>query len=213
MLATASGSEPKPKATEYPAHAELGDISIGCDYLVRSFFGEGHTYALENYLVVEVAVYPRKGSRAMVNAGNFTLRLNGKKDIRLPQTPGMVAASLKYPDWDHPVSAEATAGAGGADVIVGRPQTRERFPGDPFPRRKRLPDPPRAPAPENPSGMERQPEMAPHEIVVRDALPEGETSQTVCGFLYFSHRGSTKKIRSVELLYDGLYGSATLRLR
>ena len=210
----AQGIEPRDEAAAYPVHVELKGISVGAEFLVHSVSGRGKTFAVDGYLVVEVAIFPAHGKEILVNAGNFSLRLNGKKkNVLMPQTPGMVAASLKYPDWQDRPRVEAGAGVGDIGVLVGGPADRERFPGDPRPGQRRLPAPPRAPVPEDPSGSEKPEPVRADELVLEAALPEGERKSAAAGYLYFAYRGKTKSVRSVDLLYSGPEGPATLRLR
>ena len=210
---SAAGVEPRSDAAEYPVHAKVESLAIGAEYLVHSVSGQGQTYVAPDYLVVEVAVFPLKPGEFTLSAGNFSLRINGKKIPLLPQTPGIVAASLKYPDWEDRPRVEAGAGIGDAGVILGRPQPVERFPGDTRPGRARLPAPPRAPTQEDPSGLGNSRPVSAEEVVVESALPEGEFRGPVAGCLYFAYKGKTKSIRSLELLYSGPAGPAALRLR
>ena len=212
LLWQATGLPPKPKAAEYPVHASLEKLAIGAEYLVRSFGPRGQTFIVNDYLVVEVALYPAAGQALLVSNGQFTLRMNGKKSVLFAQAPAFVAASLKYPDWERRPTLTGGAGIGDAVVILGQPQSVERFPGDPRPGQTRLPAPPRAPEAEDPSGIDKPPPARADEVVVETALPEGETRQPVAGFLYFAHKGKTKSIRSLELIYNGPAGTATLRL-
>jgi len=212
-LAWGAGTEPRKAAAEYPVHTTAGPLSIGADYLVRTVGGCGKTYSVDDYLVVEVALYSTQRGTVEVRSGAFTLRLNGKKTPILPQAPGMVAASLKYPDWETRPTVVGTAGVGDIDVIMGRPRTAERFPGDPMPQRTRLPRPPQAPRPEDRSGADPQPVEKPEVVVIDRALPEGQVALPVAGYLYFAHKGKPGSIRSVELLYHGPEGDATLKLK
>ncbi len=145
----------------------------------------------------------------LVSAAHFRLRVNNKKQTLYSQTPGMVAASLKYPDWHERRGLEGSAGAGNAGVILGTPSSR--FPGDSRDRR-RLPAPPRAPEEENRSGIERAPETKAEDAVVGAALPEGPQRGPVAGCLYFPYDGKLKSLKTLELLYEGPRGTASLRL-
>ena len=205
------GVTPKPAATDYPAHTAVSTLSIGAEYLVRSLPVQGRTFVLSDYLVVEVGIYSSGPDPVEVSSGHFTLRLN-KKDVLAPETPGFVAAALKYPDWEYRPRLEAAGGVGDIGVILGRPADVERFPGDPRPGRTRLPAPTKAPAPEDRSGVEKPPPLRADEAVVSSALPHGPLKLPVGGYLYFHHKGKTKSIRALELLYQGPAGTATLRL-
>jgi len=209
-LAWAAGIDPRPAATDYPAHARGDAVSLGAEYMVRSLSARNQTFVVNDYLVVEVGLYPAQGRRLLVSSGHFTLRVNGKKEVLFPQTPGMVAASMKYPDWERRPELVAGGGVGGVDVMIGGNPQVERFPGDPRPRQTRLPAPPRAPS----GKPEPEQEAAPRaeELISESALPEGETSQPVAGYLYFAYRGKIKAIRSLELIYNGPAGEFSLRL-
>jgi hypothetical protein len=206
------GTTPREKPDQYPVQTAVGAHRVAAEYLVHSFSGGGRMFHTDDYLVVEVAVYPGRPG-LQVDAGQFTLRINGKKRALLAQAPGFVAASLKYPDWGWRPRLEAGAGMGNAGVILGRPRTVGRFPGDPRPDRERLPHPPQAPAPEDRSGVDAAPPLTADEAAVEGALPEGAFRGPVSGFLYFAFKGKTKSIRSLELLYTGPAGAAMLRLR
>ncbi len=206
------GTSARPTAADYPIHAQMGEAWLGADYHVRSVLARGQSIMVQDYLVVEVALYPPPGKSLAVSAGQFTLRLNGKKQLLHAQAPGFVAAALKYPDWERRPTLVATGSVGNAGVIIGRPEQTERFPDDNRPTRTRLPAPPRAPAPENPSGLDKEEPPKPEELVVEAALPGGEFKGTVSGYLYFAYKGKTKSIRTLELLYEGPAGAAALRL-
>ena len=53
-------TEPKGKASDYPAHAAAGNVSIGAEYLVHSIPAGNQTLVAPDYLVVEVALFPGK---------------------------------------------------------------------------------------------------------------------------------------------------------
>ena len=185
---TMSGLEVRKSAAEYPVQAKGQDFQIGADYTVRTFLADGQSFSIDEYLLVEVGLFP--SGEANVNLQRFTLRLNGK-NVLLPQTPGMVAASIKYPDWTRKPRLEVGAGP----VVFGGQQPVGRFPGDrrePLPRR-------------DPIGRETETNPIDYtQVVTGAALPEGKTRRPVAGYLYFAYNGKLKSIRSVELLIDGM---------
>lgn len=204
VVATA-GTVPKDAANEYPVHAEVNGVTIGAEYFGRAFFapeGEPGAWLAEDHLVIEVALFSKERDFT-INTSKFTLRLDGRKQALPPESPQVVAASLKYPDWNRRPGVIVAGGVGDAGVILGAPPRTERFPGDPT-ARTRLPAPPRAPEPEHRSGQEPQPKMTAAEAVVATALPEGEVRLPVSGYLYFPYKGKLAKLRSVELLFDGV---------
>jgi hypothetical protein len=116
----ANGTAAKSKASEYPVHAALPNGGfLAAEYLVRSFGGDAGMFTAEDYLVVEVAVFP-KGDLLLANS-HFTLRLNGKKQALVAQPPQFVSAAIKYDDWERRPTMVGTAGVGDGGVIVGAP--------------------------------------------------------------------------------------------
>jgi hypothetical protein len=201
----AQGTEPKPKAEDYDVHAQSKNIGVGAEFMVHSFSGQGQTFIVNDYLVVEVALYPPKGETITVRPNAFTLRINGKKPPLLPQPPSMVAATMQRPEWQNRPRLEAGGGLGNTGVILGRP-VPSQVPGGQVPR---APMPPRAPAPDPPGGIDRPEPVRAEELLVQTALPEGERRGPVSGFLYFAHKGKASSIKSLELLYE----DAVLKLR
>jgi hypothetical protein len=204
-VAFSQGTTPKAKASEYPVNAKAGEIEVGAEYMVHSF-GADQILLADDFLVVEIAVYPTKRTAVEVDARKFTLRLNGKKDVLLAQTPGMVAASIKYPDWQHNRRVVLGGGMGDQGIILGQPPSVERFPGDR--RAERGPAPPRVPA-DSATGPTEPVDVA--ELVKKVALPEGKTNWPVSGYVFFPYRGKASKLKSVELLAG--FGSAPVVLR
>jgi hypothetical protein len=201
------GTPPKARASDYPIHAQAGPAELGAEYLVRSIGTGDQMFVAGEYLVVEVAVFPGRRQTIDVSAGHFSLRINGKKQALRAETPGTVAASIKYDDWEIRRRLEVSGGVGDRDVVFGAPRRSDRFPGDPR-GPTRVPQPPRAPDPNSPV---QKPEPMPlDEAVTRFALPEGRIQQPVSGYLYFYYKGKTKKIRKLELLYQGGDHQATL---
>jgi hypothetical protein len=98
LLSAESGTTPKAKPADYSAHAQLADLSIGAEFTVHSFSGERTMFLAADYLVVEVALYPAKGERLAVAPDQFSLQVNGKRQV-LAQSPEFVVPSLESADW------------------------------------------------------------------------------------------------------------------
>jgi hypothetical protein len=194
----------KDKPEDYPAHAAAGAVSIGAEYLVHSIPAHSQTLFARDYLVVEVAVFPGRNEPVEVDTKTFTLHINGNKEVIYRDSPGFVAASLKYPDWEQHPQTEAQVGP----VIFGRPPAVGRFPDDP--NQTRLP--PRFPTTGESAGIDREDPETPDEAVARYALPDGRIEKPASGYIYFHFRAKTKSIRSLELVYAGKSGSVTLKL-
>lgn len=197
-------ADPKPKPADYALQFGTPQADFGIEFQVRTVFGERHSFVVDEYLVVEVAAYPKSPEGFLLSSAHFTLRLNGKRSL-FSQAPGMVAASLKYPDWSWQRGGQIAAGAGGGGVILGGPGAPvSRFPGDQKDPRTRLPRQPRAES--GATGVEIEREDA-VEIVNSKALPEGPAKSAVAGYLYFPHKGELKKLKSIELVYQTPQGS------
>jgi len=203
MALPAMAGEARPKPADYSAQAKAGPVTVAAECMVHTFSEGRHTFVAEDYLVVEVGVYPDRGTSVTVSAQQFALRINGKKALIYSRTPQMVAASLKYPDWENPRGLETAVGVG--PVILGRPPAVERFPGDP--RARRGPQPPRVG-----DADPKEPEVRAEDVVISAALTEGETRGPVGGYLYFPYEGKMKKVRRLELLYNGPAGRAELTI-
>ncbi len=200
IAAHAQGTTPKSAAQEYPVHAASGLNQIGADYMVHSFSSGQRMYLAENFLVVEVALFPPKGEIVQVDAGQFALRVNGKKLALMAQNPAMVAANLKHRDWQTPRGPQADLGLGGINVGLGRPRTQAPFPGGP--EQNRLPTPPRAP--DGDVNTPPRQTLPPEEVLIQTALPEGSYKGPVAGFVYFAWQGKASTIKSLDLIYAGV---------
>jgi|SRR5579862_915533 len=205
-------TEHKDKATDYPFHATAGRIAIGADYLIHSIPIGSQTLVTKDYLVVEVAVFPAFAEPINIGSNTFKLRLNGQKFPLTSVAPGFVAASLKYPDWEqHPVT-EVSAGMGDANVIIGRPVSVGRFPGDPTDSETHAPHPPRVPTTGEQAGIERERPESIDQVISRTALLEGPADRPVSGFLYFPYKGKIKSLKSIELIFEVKDASVTVKL-
>jgi hypothetical protein len=204
-LAWAQGTTPKSTLEDYPAHATVGNVGVGAEFMVHSFSRGEQMFIAPDYLVVEVAMFPPKGQGVLVEPGKFSLRINGRKAVLFVQAPAAVASSLNHPEWEQRSRADAAIGIGGIGVGTGQPRQTGPFPGAP---QSRLPQPPRAPDADNPAGIERE-RVKPEELLVETALPGGDHRGPVSGFLYFAFKGKIGSIKSLELLFE----SAVLKLR
>ena len=186
---------------DYKAHAPINkDHTLAAEFQGRTVSAPSAAFVLQDYVVVEVALFTRAYE---FNFARYSLRLNGKSPL-LAQTPGMVAASLKYPDWENRREMTATAGVGDANVIFGRRNTTPRFPGD-----RRQPQPP----PGTPVKEVTIPENAPWDWVAKLAWEDGTVKGPAGGLLYFPYSGNLAKLKNIELIYNSPEGLVTLPLR
>lgn len=205
----AQGTKPQAKPEDYPVHADLNGVTIAAENFGHGITSEYGALFAREYIAIDVAVFSKDKKALAFSAGQFTLRINGKKTPLLAQAPGMVAASIKYDDWTQRPGITGGGGLGNGGVTMGGPRPAERFPGDPNGRR-----PPSVPpvGTDDPNVPKEQPASL-DEVLQRSSLPEGNQNVApFSGFLYYPHTGKMSKIKSLELLYEGPYGEATIRL-
>jgi len=186
--------EPHKSAGEYPAHAESAAADIGVDFQVHSYSADGQMYFTKDYLVCEVAVYPR--AQLELTGSSFALRINRSKNLVQEASPEFVAASLKYPDWTQHPQLELGAGVGDAGVTVGAPAPAGRFPGDPA---AGISLPRRPEAPEDPHKIEK-PRIDAAKLALDTALKTGLIATPVAGNIYFEYSGNMKKVKNLSLI-------------
>ncbi len=190
---------PRSKISDYPVHAKLPAMEIGVEYLLNGIALDKGMYIARNHLVLDVAIFPSTQSGVNVSSSQFALRVNNKT-ILYTDSPGAVASSLKYPDWQTHPNATAQAGVGNGSVILSAPPPVARFPGDR--RADRPPSVPRVEQPD-PSGEPKAAGQPIETQIAIAALPEGQSQKLVKGLLFFPFSGKTKSIRSLDLIYDG----------
>jgi hypothetical protein len=207
--ALGQGTETKPKADDYEVHAQAPNAAIGAEFTVHSFSRGEQSFLAEDYLVVEVALFPPKGETIEVGNAQFALRINGRKQLLQPQPPTMVVASLEHPEWEQPgAHTEVGASAGNIGGVMGvPPRNTNPFPGSPPPAGTR-PPPVEIPK-DNPSGLPKEPPVKVGELLLATALVEGPHHAATSGFLYFPFRGKIGSIKTLELIYQ----DAVLKLR
>ena len=199
-VAADSGLSPRPSSTDYPASKTAQAVAIGAtvapaDQVKKTLPEE----IAKKYIVVEVAVYPQAGSPVDVASLDFALKF-GSDDIRYPSTPREVASFWKESEPSLPSRGAEVHGetgvtyGSGNDPVTGR-RTRgwstsdgvAVSPGAP-------PDAPSPPPPYDPYVAEAR--------AREKELPEGQTSQAVAGYLYFSRPAKKHKKAALELRYS-----------
>jgi hypothetical protein len=185
---------PRAAASEYQAQGKAGDVTIGAEFAGHSVPTPEHTFSSEDYIVVEAGLFGPPGAHTTLARSDFSMRINGKK-VASPSEPyELVFHSLKDPEWQPPDAPETkeskssltTGGGGGAG-------------GDKLP-----PIPPKMPFPLR-RAMEQR--------VQRSAMQEGDRPLPQAGLLFFRYGGKAEGIKSLELIYSGAAGAATLTLQ
>ena len=189
----AKGLPPRVAPADYQAQGQAGTVTVAAEFKGHSVPTPQGTLNTEDYVVIETALFGPPGARVKLSSDDFSLRINGKK-APLPSQPyGLVAGSVKDPEWEPPAPAESKSktrvGSGG---------------------RAQQGDSSAPPAPiQIPIGVRR----AVAQRVQKAALPEGDRTLPQAGLIFFQFRGKTQSIHSIELIYAGPEGKATLTLQ
>ncbi len=187
----AASIPPRATPADYQAHAQAGAVTVAAEFAGHSIPTPEAILSTEDYVVVEVGIFGPPNARTRLSFEDFSLRINGKKPV--PAQPyGLVFNSLKDPNWVPPGPAgsksKTSLGSGGGD------QT----------------DLGSTPAPVHvPIDVERTMELR----VQKASLPEGDRALPEAGLIFFQHRGKTNGLHSIELIYTGPAGKATLTLQ
>jgi hypothetical protein len=190
----AKGLPPRATPADYQSQAHAGTVTIAAEFTGHSIPTPQGPLTTEDYVAIETGLFGSPGARLQLSTGDFALRINGKK-TPLPSLPyGMVIASVKDPEY---VPAEAVASKSKSSLNTG---------GGGEQRDLNAPPPPPPPIP---IGVQRA--MA--QRVQRAALPEGDRALPQAGVIFFQYRGKIQGIHSIELLYTGPAGKATLTLQ
>ena len=184
-----SGATP----ADYQAQAQAGPVTVAAEFRGHSVPTLQGTLSTEDYVVIETGLFGSPGARIKLSSDDFSLRINGKKTPLPSQAYGLVVGSVKDPEWEPPVPAASkskTSLGGGGKGEQG--------------------DANAPPAPvQIPIGVQRA--MA--QRVQKASLPEGDRTLPQAGLIFFQYRGKTQSIHSIELIYAGPAGKATLTLQ
>jgi len=188
----AKGLPPRAAPADYQAQAQAGTVTIAAEF-------KGHwvptlegTLSTQDYVAIEMGLFGPPGARIRLSLDDFALRLNGRKTPLPVQRYGLVVGSLKDPEWVPPEEAAASKsktkiGGGGGRPEDSGPPAEVKIP------------------------IAVQRAMA--QRVQRAALLEGDRSLPQAGLIFFQYRGKTENLESIELIYTGPDGKATLKLQ
>ena len=185
------GMPPRAAPSEYQAQAKAGMVTIGAEFMGHSVPTPEQLVEAEDYVVVDAGLFGPPGARITLARGDFSLRVNGKKTLA-SEPYELVFKSLKDPEWIPPTPAEPKSG--GSGITTGGNGGQDKLP----------PIPPKMPF-ELRRAMERH--------VQKASMEEGDRDLPRAGLLFFLYRGKREGIHSLELIYSGAAGSATLELQ
>jgi hypothetical protein len=187
------GIAPRATPNDYQAHAEAGPVKIGAEFTGHSVSTPEAILSTEDYVVVEVGLFGAPDARLKVAHDDFSIRINGKKTPSPALPFASVFASLKDPNWEPPNAAEAKSKSkGGLNAGGGSQSDSGNLP----------------PVIHVPIELKRAMQLR----VQKAALLEGDRALPEAGLLFFEYRGNAKGIHTVELIYSGPDGKATLNL-
>jgi hypothetical protein len=173
--------------TEYHAHAAAGAVTVAAEFTGHSVATPLASFTTEDYVAVEVALFGQPGARLRLSHEDFSLSVNGKKAVPA-QLYLLLSKSLKDPEYVPPEPTKSKDDAG--VPIAGHSSDR---------------NPEWHPIPFAVThAMETRVEKA--------ALPEGDRPLPAAGLIFFPYKGRDNGISTVELIYNGPAGKASLTL-
>lgn len=188
----AQGLPPRVAPTDYQAHAKAGAVTIAAEFVGHAVPTAQGPLSTEDFVVVETALFGPPQARAQISLDDFSLRIDGKKTPVPSQPYGLILSSLKDPEWVPPETetqskSKTSFGSGGSQREPGSPPPVVKIP------------------------IEVQRAMA--QRAQKAALPLGDRVLPQAGLIFFPYRGKTQNIKSLELIYTGSAGTATLTLQ
>jgi len=180
------GAAPRAASTDYQAQGKAGAYTIAAEFAGHSIPTPDGPLSTEDYIVVEAAIFGDPGAKLAVSYRDFSLRVNGAKKIVDGESYAVV--DVKDPDWAPPQAekSKTTFGSGGNSGGADGPPVPPKVPFD----------------------VQRKLVLR----VKKLSFPEGERPLPRAGLLFFKYHGKEKGIHSLELIYSGPAGNATLAL-
>ena len=186
----AKGLPARASADEYQSKAQAGSYTIGADFTEHSVPTPDAIYSTEDYVVVEAAIFGPPDARLKLSPEDFSLRINDKKSALPSQSVELVAHSLKDPNWapPNPDKEKSKTGISSGSKDNGEP-------------------------PLSVIHMPMDLQLAMQKRVKNVVMLGGDRALPQAGLLFFEYRGKAKGIHSLELIYSGPAGKATVALQ
>jgi hypothetical protein len=186
----AVGLPPRLSPADYQFHVQAGSVTLAAEFMGHDIpTEEGGPYFTGSYVVVEAALFGAPDAKIQLTYRDFSLRINGKKQPVPSQAYVLVFPTMKDPAWEPPAGETERALTSSAGGGANKPQFK--------------PAPPQMPI-ELRHVMEQR--------VLKASLSEGDRTLPQAGLLFFEWHGDLKNIHSMELVYSGSPGKATLAL-
>jgi len=186
------GMPPRLSATDYQAQGQAGAVTIAAEFNGHDVPTLEGNLEAEEYVAIETAFFGPPGARATISASDFSLSVNGKKAQHI-EAFGVVGAAARDPLWEPPETVKTKKPATLLDEEEAAQKTDPNNP----------PKPVKPPVPVQRGWAQR---------IQRVALPEGDRPLPQAGLIFFFFHGRTKGISSLDLIYSGPAGKATIAL-
>jgi hypothetical protein len=192
----ARGIPPRAAPADYLTQGQAGTVTIAAEFKGHSVPTPDATLSTEEYVAVEVALFGPPEARLKLSFEDFSIRINAKKAPTPSSEYASVFASLRDPEWEPPEKAEKSESKSKTSIGGGGRggQTDSNMP---------------PPVVHIPIELQR----AMQQKVRKSALPEGDRALPQAGLIFFQYRGKAQGIHSIELIYAGPAGTATLALQ
>ncbi len=184
------GIAPRATPADYQAQTTVGAYTLAAEFTGHSISTAEGVLTTDQYVVVEAALFGSPDAKLQLSLNDFGLRINGKKQPAPSASFMSVVESVQDPEWAPPAAPKESK------TSFGSKGSRSADNGPPAP--VKVP-------------IEVQRSIA--QRVKKLSMPEGERTLPRAGLLYFQFSGKAKNIHSVELVYSGPAGNATLELR
>jgi len=179
---------------DYLSQAKAASVTIGAEFKGHFVPTPDGLLSTEDFVAVEVGLFGPPDARLKLSFEDFSLRLNGKKAAEPSQSDLVVFKSVKDPDWEPPDKGKEDKGGKTSLSSGGRG----------------------APAGDGPPPVVHPPlplQRSWEHRVEKVSLMEGDRPLPQAGLLFFRYNGKTKNLHSIELIYNGPGGKATLSLQ
>ena len=204
-----SGIRPRESSADYTAHQKVPGATVAAAVIppdqVKKLFATDLNAG--GYIVIEVGIYPEGGAEIDVSSGDFLLRVGSNPAIVRNASPRAIAAALQRPSKPPEIRRKNDINVYPTATIGYESGT------DPYGRRRSgvytaagvgvgIGDDPAASAPPRPASTDRDLTTMEQELADK-ALPEGKTTRTVAGYLYFPKPTAKQKNASYEITWYG----------
>jgi hypothetical protein len=187
QAAESKGLPPRATPGDYQAQGKAGSLTIAAEFVGHSVPTPEAIYTSDDYVIVEIGLFGP--SPVSIAPSNFSLRVNGTKKALAAQPYEMAFKTMMDPEWQPPKQEEKSKTSFGGGGQGGQDS-----------------------GPPPPVHMPLEIRRPMEQRVTRAAMLEGELPLPRAGLVFFEFHGKAKNIHSVDLIYSGAAGNATIAL-